>query len=129
MTKVNPFNAISSLKTSLGMVKLHSLNRLEKALKVDISRLPFSIKGLIENVLRHCDGHLVTEGDVSAISHWNAKKSEGSEIPFLPARVVLQDFTGVPCVADLAAMRSAVHKMGGDTKRINPIVPGDPEIQ
>ncbi len=125
MATNNPFDTIASLKTSFETVKFYSLERLGNALKVDISRLPFSIKVLIENVLRHCDGHLVTEDDVSAISHWNAKKSEGSEIPFLPARVVLQDFTGVPCVADLAAMRSAVHKMGGDTKQINPIVPVD----
>ena len=125
MAKKNPFDTIASLKTSFETVNFYSLERLGNALKVDISRLPFSIKILIENVLRHCDGNLVTENDVSAISHWNAKKSEGREIPFLPARVVLQDFTGVPCVADLAAMRSAVHKMGGDTKRINPIVPVD----
>src|SRR3989304_10234255 len=113
MTKNNPFDAISSVKTSNGTIKFYSLKRLEDALGVDISRLPFSIKVLIENVLRQCDGKLVTEDDVSAIARWNAKKSEGREIPFLPARVVLQDFTGVPCVADLAAMRSAVHKMGG----------------
>ncbi|MCI0455136.1 MAG: aconitate hydratase AcnA [Candidatus Dadabacteria bacterium] len=126
MGKKNPFNkVISSLKTSHGAFKFYSLKSLGDALKVDISRHPFSIKILIENVLRHCDGNLVTEDDVRAIASWNAKKPAESEIPFLPARVMLQDFTGVPCVADLAAMRSAVHKMDGDTKRINPIVPVD----
>ncbi len=126
MGKKNPFNkVISSLKTSHGAFKFYSLKSLGDALKIDISRHPFSIKILIENVLRHCDGNLVTEDDVRAITNWKAKKPEGREIPFLPARVVLQDFTGVPCVADLAAMRSAVHKMGRDTKRINPIVPVD----
>src|SRR3989304_3671868 len=98
MATNNPFDTIASLKTGLGTVKFYSLERLEKALKVDISRLPFSIKVLIENVLRHCEGKLITEDDVSAIARWNAEKSEEKEIPFLPARVVLQDFTGVPCV-------------------------------
>jgi aconitate hydratase len=125
MSKNNPFDAISSLKIGRGKIKFYSLECLESAIEVDISRLPVSIKILIENVLRHCDGGLVTEEDVHALARWNAKKPEPKEIPYIPARVILQDFTGVPCVADLAAMRSAVQKMGEDTKRINPIVPVD----
>ncbi len=124
--KNNPFDVASSLKVvGRGKIRFYSLERLESAIGVDISRLPCSIKILLENVLRHCDGGLVTEEDVYALARWNAKKPEAKEIPYIPARVILQDFTGVPCVADLAAMRSAVHKMGGDTKRINPIVPVD----
>ncbi len=125
MAKNDPFNAISSLKTQYGTMNFYSLERLEKAIGANVSRLPFSIKILLENVLRHCDGHIATEEDIRALAHWSPKVTEDREIPFTPARVILQDFTGVPCVADLAAMRSAVHRMGGDTKRINPIVPVD----
>lgn len=125
MAKNNPFDTISSLKTGYGTMKFYSLGRLEKAIGVNISGLPFSIKILLENVLRYCDGHIAIEEDVRALANWNPKAPEEIEIPFTPARVILQDFTGVPCVADLAAMRSAVHRMGKDTKRINPIVPVD----
>jgi aconitate hydratase len=76
-------------------------------------------------VLRHCDGYLVTESDVRALAAWNAAAPAKSEIPFKPARVVLQDFTGVPCVVDLAAMRSAMKRLGGDPKKINPLIPVD----
>lgn len=125
MAKNNPFDTISSLKTEYGTMNFYSLERLEKAIGADISRLPFSIKILLENVIRYCDGHIVTEEDILALANWNPKVPVEREIPFIPARVILQDFTGVPCVADLAAMRSAVHKMGRDTKQINPIVPVD----
>ncbi|HWP92135.1 MAG TPA: aconitate hydratase AcnA [Thermodesulfobacteriota bacterium] len=121
----NPFNTISALKVGRKTVKYYSLNRLEGAIGVDTSRLPFSIKILLENLLRHCDGRIATEEDVHALSKWNPEKPEAREIPYMPARVILQDFTGVPCVADLAAMRDAVKNSGGDTKRINPIVPVD----
>jgi aconitate hydratase len=125
MPKNNPFNTVDSLKIGRKQIKFYSLSRLEKAINVDISLLPFSIKILLENVLRHCDGRLATEEDVIALAKWNPKKLEAKEIPYMPARVILQDFTGVPCVVDLAAMRSAVHRMGRDTKRINPIVSVD----
>ena len=121
----NPFNTISSLKVGRKTVKYYSLNRLEGAIGVDTSRLPFSIKILLENILRHCDGRIATEEDVHALAKWNPEKPEARESPYMPARVILQDFTGVPCVADLAAMRDAVKNSGGDTKRINPIVPVD----
>ncbi|MBI2487044.1 MAG: aconitate hydratase AcnA [Deltaproteobacteria bacterium] len=121
----NPFDTISSLKVGRKTVKYFSLNRLENAISVDTSRLPFSIKILLENILRHCDGNIATEEDVLALTKWNPKKLEAKEIPYMPARVILQDFTGVPCVVDLAAMRSAVQLMDRDTKRINPIVPVD----
>ena len=103
----NPFNTISSLKVGRKTVKYYSLNRLEGAIGVDTSRLPFSIKILLENILRHCDGKIATEEDVHALARWKPEKPEAREIPYMPARVILQDFTGVPCVADLAAMRDA----------------------
>lgn len=125
MAKNDPFDTISSLKTQYGTMNFYSLERLEKAIGANASRLPFSIKILLENLLRHCDGRIATEEDIRGLANWNPKAPEDREIPFTPARVILQDFTGVPCVADLAAMRSAVHRMGRDTKRINPIVPVD----
>ena len=90
-----------------------------------ISALPFSIRMLLESLLRNCDGHEVTEQDVKNLSGWQAAAPAEVEIPFKPARVVLQDFTGVPCVVDLAAMRSAMDRLGGDSKRINPLIPVD----
>ncbi len=92
-----------------------------------LNRLPFSIKILLEAVLRNCDGYLVTEDDVKRLAHWSpsAAAGAGGELPFLPARVIMQDFTGVPCVVDLAAMRDAVKRLGGDAKKINPLVPVD----
>lgn len=125
MARNNPFDTISSLKTQYGTMNFYSLKRLEKAIGANVSQLPISIKILLENVLRHCDGGIATEEDIRALANWNPKVTEDREIPFTPARVILQDFTGVPCVADLAAMRSAVHRMGRDTKQINPIVPVD----
>lgn len=125
MPKNNPFNTVDSIKAGRKAVKFYSLSRLENAISVDTSRLPFSIKILLENILRHCDGRLATEEDVIALAKWSPKKLEPKEIPYMPARVILQDFTGVPCVVDLAAMRSAVQLMGRDTRRINPIVPVD----
>ncbi len=103
----------------------HSLAELEKNLKTEIGGLPFSIKILLENALRNHDGKTVTDDHVRAIANWKDGK-RGREIPYKPARVILQDFTGVPCVADLASMRSAVSRIdGADYSRINPVVPVD----
>ncbi|MGQ0793825.1 MAG: aconitate hydratase AcnA [Deltaproteobacteria bacterium] len=124
MAAHRPFDAVSSLQVGGATIKYYSLNWLEEALGADFLRLPFSIKILLENVLRHSYGSIVTREDVELVAKWKGKP-EIKEIPYTPARVILQDFTGVPCVADLAAMRSAVSQMGGDTKRINPIVPVD----
>jgi hypothetical protein len=90
-----------------------------------VDRLPFSIRVLLESMLRNLDGFIVTADDVSGLANWNAKAPAQEEIPFMPGRVVLQDFTGVPCVVDLAAMRDAMKKLGGDPKAINPLVPCD----
>ncbi len=89
----------------------------------DISRLPFSMKVLLENMLRFEDGVTVTEADVKAIVDWQQERRSDREIQYRPARVLMQDFTGVPCVVDLAAMRDAITKLGGDAAKINPQVP------
>jgi aconitate hydratase len=91
----------------------------------DVSKLPYSIRVLLESVLRNCDGYVVTEEDVRCLANWNAADPGNHEIPFKPARVVLQDFTGVPAVVDLAAMRSAMERLGGDPRKINPLIPVD----
>ncbi|MEE9251964.1 MAG: aconitate hydratase AcnA, partial [Thermodesulfobacteriota bacterium] len=125
MTEKNPFDTISTLNTGYGEVKYYSLERLGKSVGVDISSLPFSVRILLENALRNMDSPHVNEEDVLTLARWKPSVSDASEIPYKPARVILQDFTGVPCVADLAAMRSVVERMGGNTERINPLVPVD----
>jgi aconitate hydratase len=105
---------------------IYRLDHLAKSgVAPSLDRLPFSIKILLEAVLRNCDGYLVSEEDVRRLAKWEAANPGGGELPFLPARVVMQDFTGVPCVVDLAAMRDAVKRLGGDPKKINPLVPVD----
>ena len=98
---------------------------LEKKGIAKIGRLPFSIRILVENLLRKMDGRIVTEADVLNIAKWKRRYDAPREIPYHPARVLMQDFTGVPAVVDLAAMRDAVKAMGGDPRRINPLVPVD----
>jgi aconitate hydratase len=93
--------------------------------RFDLKRLPYSMKILLENLLRHEDGVNVTAKEIEAVANWDATKEPDTEISFMPARVVLQDFTGVPCVVDLAAMRDAVVKLGGDATRINPLAPAE----
>src|SRR2546426_3276751 len=104
---------------------LHSLPALEKQGIGPISRLPVSIRIVLESVLRNCDGKKVRRKDVETLANWSAKKPANEEIPFVVARIVLQDFTGVPLVVDLAAMRSAVQRLDGDPKIIEPLVPVD----
>ncbi len=119
------FGARAVLDTGNGLAVICRLENLEKAGLGSISRLPFSIKVLLESVLRNCDGTLITEQDVAALAGWNAKSPAAREVPFKPARVILQDFTGVPAVVDLAAMRSAMKRLGGNPAKINPLVPVD----
>jgi aconitate hydratase len=104
---------------------LFSLPSLEEQGVGKISRLPVSIRIVLESVLRNCDGKKVRRKDVETLANWNAKKPANEEIPFVVARIVLQDFTGVPLVVDLAAMRSAVKRLNGDPKIIEPLVPVD----
>jgi aconitate hydratase len=103
----------------------HSLPTLEQQGVGPVSRLPVSVRIVLESVLRNCDGKKVRRKDVETLANWNAKKPANEEIPFIVARIVLQDFTGVPLVVDLAAMRSAVKRLGGDPKIIEPLVPVD----
>jgi aconitate hydratase len=120
------FGARSTFATGQGTTRIHRLSALEKAgVAPGLGRLPFSIRVLLEAVLRNLDGELVTEEDVRNLAGWSAAAPKDVELPFMPARVILQDFTGVPAVVDLAAMRSAVQRLGGDPRRINPLVPVD----
>ncbi len=101
------------------------LDLLEKAGFQNISRLPVSLKVLLENLLRQEDNHHVTKGDIEALANWNPNVKSEKEIAFMPARVLMQDLTGVPAVVDLAAMREAMKRLGGDPKKINPLAPVD----
>lgn len=118
------FEAKGTIKVRGETFTIYRLQRLQELGIADISRLPYSIRVLLENLLRHCDGYIVTEEDVKTLASWQPKPPD-REIAFMPARVLLQDFTGVPCVVDLAAMRAAVARLGGDPKRVNPLVPID----
>jgi aconitate hydratase len=121
----DPFGARAALETPAGPVQIHRLDKLSSSLGVSLEKLPFSIRVLLEAALRTCDGYQVTEDDVKRLARWSPSGSADQEIPFKPARVILQDFTGVPCVVDLAAMRDAVRKLGADPAKINPLVPVD----
>ncbi|NKQ34647.1 MAG: aconitate hydratase AcnA [Chloroflexi bacterium] len=122
MTKLSdPFGARAKLPGA--DVSYYRLDALSQVAPVE--RLPYSIKVLLEALLRNCDGYLVSPEDVERLARWNAKAPEKAELPFMPARVILQDFTGVPAVVDLAALRSAMARLGGDPEKINPQVPVD----
>lgn len=110
--------------TGTGKAHLYSLQKLEDLGYDNVSRFPFTIKILLEAVLREYDGYVITEGDIGKLAGYYAENPQG-EIPFKPSRVVLQDFTGVPAVVDLAALRSAMNRMGGNSQSINPQVPVD----
>ncbi|MDA0832952.1 MAG: aconitate hydratase AcnA [Planctomycetota bacterium] len=125
MSAKNPFGAEGQLKTQSGEYSIFRLQKLVQDKIGAVETLPFSIRVLLEACLRRVDGFLVSDEDVVNIAEWNAEKPKEVEIPFLPGRVVLQDFTGVPAVVDLAALRSAMVRMGGDPKKINPLVPCD----
>ena len=124
-TFVDPFSARATFETGSGPATLYRLRALDDAGVTNTSRLPYSIRMVLEALLRTCDNYEVTEADVRSLATWNAAKPAETEIPFKPARVVLQDFTGVPCVVDLAAMRAAMKRLGGDPRKINPLVPVD----
>src|SRR3990172_5807421 len=119
------FGARAKLETASGPVVIYRLDSLEKAGLTRLAAIPFSIRVLLESVLRHVNGREVTDKDVQALAGWTPKADRRPDVPFLPARVIMQDFTGVPAVVDLAAMRSALGRLGGDPSRINPRVPVD----
>src|SRR3954469_25612569 len=125
MTSLDSFRCCKPLKVGSKTYAFYSLPAAEKNGLKGISRLPFSMKVLLENLLRHEDGREVAKEDIQAVAQWLRTKTSEREIPFRPARVLMQDFTGVPAVVDLAAMRDAMKHLGGDPKRINPLVPVD----
>ena len=125
MTTSNPFDAIREFERSDGTnASFASLHALEESGHAVLSSLPYSIRILLEAALRKCDGFLVTEEDVKRIASWSPTQSP-AEIPFMPSRVILQDFTGVPAVVDIAALRDAMVALGGDPSKVNPQVPVD----
>ena len=117
--------ARATLQTSTEALIYYRLPALEEAGLVKLARLPFSLRVLLENALRNIDGYLVTEDDVRMVTEWDPKDPPKREFPFMPSRVLMQDFTGVPAVVDLAAMRSAIARRGGDPAKVNPSVPVD----
>src|SRR5438552_11317797 len=123
--KIDAFGASATLTSKAGEVKISRLQRLAEQGLGDLDKLPFSIKVLLESCRRNLDNFEVSEDDVKRLAAWNPTKTATNELPFKPARVILQDFTGVPCVVDLAAMRAAMKRAGGDPQRINPLVPVD----
>ena len=125
MTSLDSFRCCKTLKVGSKTFAYFSLPTAEKNGLKGISRLPFSMKVLLENLLRNEDGRTVTKEDIKAVADWLKNKSSEHEIAFRPARVLMQDFTGVPAVVDLAAMRDAMKMLGGDPKKINPLVPVD----
>ncbi len=121
---LDSFGSRKTLEVGSTRYQYSSLKALE-ARGMNIARLPFSLRILLENLLRHEDGKSVTRGDIEALVNWNPKAEPDREIAFMPGRVILQDFTGVPAVVDLAAMRDAMAALGGDPKKINPLLPAD----
>src|SRR5205085_7771587 len=124
MSLPNPFNTLQTFSANGASHQFYSLPALEKA-GFNVSRLPVSIRLVLESLLRNCDGKRVAEGAIRDLAGWAAKSPRTEEIPFVVARIVLQDFTGVPLLVDLAAMRSAVARMGKNPKIIEPLVPVD----
>jgi aconitate hydratase len=125
MTSLDSFRCCKPLKVGSKTYAIYSLVAAEKNGLKGISRLPFSMKVLLENLLRNEDGRSVTKQDLQAFAQWLKTKTSDREVPFRPARVLMQDFTGIPAVVDLAAMRDAMKNLGGDPKKINPLVPVD----
>jgi len=123
--KKDHFNSRATLKTSQGVFTIYCLDSLERAGLVHLERIPFSIRVLLESLLRQCNDKGITQKDVINLASWQPNTTERPSLPFAPARVVMQDFTGVPAVVDLAAMRAAVKRLGGDPTKINPLVPVD----
>ncbi len=123
MSTVNSFKTRQTLQAGGRSVEYFSLPALQAAGFPGVASLPFSLKILLENLLRHEDGRFVKAADIEALAGWDVKSTAQRELSFAPARVLLQDFTGVPCVVDLAALRDAVARLGGDATRVNPLQP------
>ena len=119
---MDSFKARTTLQVGSRKYEICSLGALGPQ---KIGRLPFSLKILLENLLRFEDGVNVTRSDIEAVLNWDPKAAPSHEIAFTPARVIMQDFTGVPCIVDLAAMRDAIVRLGGDAERVNPLAPAE----
>jgi aconitate hydratase len=122
-TTANSFDSRATLRVGDASYEIFRLDALQA--KFDIARLPFSLKILLENLLRNEDGESIRAADIEALASWDANAEPSEEIAFTPARVVMQDFTGVPAIVDLAAMRDAMAELGGDPEKINPLVPAE----
>jgi aconitate hydratase len=123
MSTVNSFKARTGLQAPGRSLQYYSLPALQAAGFPEAARLPYSLKILLENLLRNEDGRFVKKADIEALARWDVKSTAQREISFMPARVLLQDFTGVPCVVDLAAMRDGIVRLGGDPNKVNPLQP------
>jgi aconitate hydratase len=123
MAAQNSFNTRTRLTAGGLTVEYFSLPALERAGFPEIARLPYSLKILLENLLRREDGRFVDAEDIRTLAKWDTKSAQQKEIAFTPARVLLQDFTGVPAVVDLAAMRDGMVRLGGDPRKVNPLQP------
>ena len=119
------FNAREKINTSQGQFTIFRLNKLERQGLTQLSRLPYSIRILLESVLRQCNGREIVQEDVINLAGWTPNPDKRPAMPYSPARVIMQDFTGVPAIVELAAMREAMARLGGDPKKINPLVPVD----
>ncbi len=124
MASVDSFGAKNSLDVEGTSYEIFRLDAVEGD-GLDVASLPYSLKVLLENLLRTEDGADITADDIKALAGWDENAQPEKEIQFTPARVVMQDFTGVPCVVDLATMREAMADLGGDPKRINPLAPAE----
>src|SRR3954470_11734334 len=121
---LNSFGTRATLSVGSSKFDIFRITTLEQA-GFSIARLPFSLRVLLEMLLRTEDNRTVTPAHIQALANWDAKAAPSTAVPFMPARVILQDFTGVPAVVDLAAMREAMKKMGGDPTRVNPLLPAE----
>src|ERR1700692_3422115 len=121
----NSFGTRDTLQVDGKSYEIFSLSALEKKGVGHVSKLPFSLRVLLENLLRQEDGRFVHPGDIEALAGWDPNAATQKEISFMPARVLLQDFTGVPAVVDFAAMREAIRTLGGDPKKVNPLLPAE----
>src|ERR1700691_2348927 len=119
----NSFGSKAALEVGGRSYDIFRIDALQS--RYDVARLPFSLKILLENLLRNEDGESIRAADIEALASWNARAEPSKEIAFTPARVVMQDFTGVPAIVDLAAMRDAIVAMDGDADKINPLVPAE----
>ncbi|OEH55873.1 aconitate hydratase [Oceanobacillus sp. E9] len=125
MTDNNAFNARKQFELNGKKYNYYRLRNLEEAGKGKLDRLPFSVRVLLESLLRQHDGHQIKDEHVESLANWGTKKASGADVPFKPSRVILQDFTGVPAVVDLASLRKAMVDLGGEPNKINPEVPVD----